>query len=380
MTVRNKLVILNQDVGYLFVDLANAALDHYDEVVLLTGSVVELGSQLDGRVVVRKIFRYQRRSVYSRLKSWLLGFFQVLWLLATRYRQHDVLVATNPPLNGLLPMLVSNRMGLYVLDLYPEALHTTGLVSPKNAIFRVWGWLNRLSYRRFSAIWVLTPSMRESVEKHYQVSVRLGPAWAAEVIANSDEDFLDNEKLSGRWIVLYSGNMGREHDVEVLLDCAAKLRDCEGLTFVIAGEGWKKEMIEDRISVENLSNVRLLPKLPAGQFSALLMAAKVGVVTQSSRTADVCIPSKTFNLLSYGLPIMGIGEPDSDFGRLVENNGAGRVFKKQQAAEIAEFLRLNWQDDAELSGLRNHAADTAKSFTKANADRLVEEFTLDLRT
>src|SRR6056297_1867509 len=107
----NKLVIVNQDVGYLFVDLANVALKHYDEVVLLSGSVVELGSRLDERVKIHPMVRYRRKSVLSRFTSWLLGFLQVAWLLRTRFHGYEVVVASNPPLNTLLPLLVRNKIG-----------------------------------------------------------------------------------------------------------------------------------------------------------------------------------------------------------------------------------------------------------------------------
>lgn len=142
---KKKLVIVNQDVGYLFIDLANAALADYDEVVLLAGSVIEFGSSLDEKVVSRRIVRYRRQSMISRAVTWVLGIVQIFWLLLTKYRRHEVLLSSNPPLTSLLPLILRRKMGLYVLDHYPEALHKTGMVRENHPIVKIWGWLNRES-------------------------------------------------------------------------------------------------------------------------------------------------------------------------------------------------------------------------------------------
>ena len=371
-----KLVLINQDAGYLFIDIANAALSHYSEVILMSGSITELGSNLDNRVKVTRIFRYRRGSLISRLTSWLLGFAQVVWLLRTRFGSHEVVASSNPPLNTLLPLFIRSKSGLYVLDLYPEALHKTGMISENNLIVRWWARLNSTAYRHFSTIWALTPSMKTSIEEAYGVKTELAPAWACEMGTDTDRSFLDKAGLAGAWVVLYSGNLGREHDVEALLECAARLSDCEDLIFVIAGQGWKRKKLQNHVTTEGLSNVRFLPKLPAPEFSALLSHAQIGVVTQSLRTADVCIPSKTFNLLANGLPILGIGKPDSDFGQLIEKSGSGHVFLPDQTDGMSRFILTCWEENAAVLGYRRNALHTAGNFTRSNADQLVDQFAI----
>lgn len=370
---KKKLVIVNQDVGYLFIDLANRALEQYDDVVLVSGSVIELGTSLDPRVKVVRVTRYRRSSMLARLVTWVIGVLQILVLLSTRFRRHDVILSSNPPLNSLLSLLVGNKMGLFVLDLYPEALHKTGMVSERSIIVRLWGRLNASAYRRFRVIWALTPSMKTAIEE-YGVHVTHAPAWASDFANDLDPDFLEQERLKDAWIVLYSGNLGREHELECLLDCAAGLADHDSLLFVIAGEGWKKKTLQERIAVEGLKNVRLLSKLPAPAFTSLLRHSRIGVVTQSARTADICIPSKTFNLLASGLPILGIGQPDSDFGILINGSASGRVFLPEQTSEMIQFISACWNDDSAMQQLRQNSQETAHTFTKQNAAVMIDQF------
>lgn len=369
-----KVVVLNQDVGYLFIDIANAAQGRYAEVVLLSGSVVELGSQLDSGVQRHSTVRYRRTSFLARLFTLVGGFIHIVWLLRTRFRNHEVLAASNPPFNTLLPLFVRNRTGLYVLDLYPEALYETGWVSRRNPVVRLWSRLNAAAYRRFAGVWALTPSMRTTMKKIYGWDVGFVPGWASRISSNADYNFLERQGLSDKWVVLYSGNLGREHDLEVLLDCAVKLISEEDIVFVIAGEGWKRKALLDRVEKENLRNVRILAKLPGPEFSALLLHARMGVVTQTMRAARINIPSKTFNILAAGVPVLGIGEPDSDFGRLVNESGAGRVFGPSQVEEICSFVLSCRDDETVWSEFQERARLKAESFTAGNAVRLVEEF------
>lgn len=371
---KKKLVIVNQDVGYLFIDLANAACSHYEEVVLISGSIIELGTSLDPRVQVVGIARYKRSSALARLVTWAMGVIQVLFLLGVRFRKHEVILSSNPPLNALLPLLLGNKMGLFVLDLYPEALHKTGMVSANNTLVRLWRRLNKAAYKRFRVIWALTPSMKREIEG-YDVPVTHAPAWASDFANDTDPKFLEKEGLADAWIVLYSGNLGREHELECLLECASKLSDHDDLLFVIAGEGWKKKALQERIAAEDLKNVRLLPKLPAPAFTSLLRHSRIGVVTQSARTADICIPSKTFNLLSTGLPVLGIGQPDSDFGELIDNTGAGRVFLPEQTGEMKKFISACWQEESTMQDFKQNAAAASQEFTKENAEEMIKDFT-----
>ena len=208
------------------------------------------------------------------------------------------------------------------------------------------------------------------------MKVEFAPGWASGLGSLDESKASILVESSDEWIVLYSGNLGREHDVETILDCATKLVDREEIVFVIAGEGWKKKHLAERVTSERLKNVRLLPKLPASEFRVLLSQARLGVVTQSLRTVEVCIPSKTFNLLAAGVPVLGIGKPGSDFGSLIHEAGAGRVFQPEQVDEICRFLLACKADENSFAHMKKSAIKLADRFTPANAERLLSQFAL----
>lgn len=367
-----QLVIVNQDTGYLFVDVANAALEEYDEVTLLAGSVVELGTKLNSAITVRKIPRYRRTSIRSRLLSWIIGFTVIFFLIYFRHRKSDLLLSSNPPLNLLLPLLMPRRrFFFYALDLYPEALHKTGIVSPNNIIVKAWGRLNAKAYKNCSHIWALTPSMQALITDTYDVPASHASAWSCSLSTEADFSILLDHGLVDSWIVLYSGNLGKEHELNILLDSAAELLSLQGLTFVIAGEGWQKQSLLKRVSADGLSNVQLLPKLCANKYMGLLKSAKLAVVSQSLRTSDICIPSKTFNILAAGVPVLGIGAPSSDFGKMINDLQSGHVFSPKDKKEMISFLLNCFHDDKLIQRLRKNAERAGKDYDKDNARKLL---------
>ena len=101
------------------------------------------------------------------------------------------------------------------------------------------------------------------------------------------------------------------------------------------------------------------------------------MVTQSLRTADVCIPSKTFNLLASGLPILGIGKPDSDFGALIDGTGSGQVFRPDKVDEMSRFVSSCWENETVWQNYRQRARTAAESFTRSNAEQLVDQFAME---
>ena len=370
------MVIVNQWAGYLFVDLANEALEYYDDVFFLTGRVNEMNTLLADSISVDRLPQYRRDSLASRLTSWIGGFFSIIVKLRRKYADCDVLLSTNPPLATWVPLFVRNSASLYVLDLYPEALQMTGMLGERNLIYRAWRKLNARAYRNFEQIFVLTDGMKAAIERYGVTGVQVLPPWSAAIVGQSSKDpdsahFLGELGLDNRFIVLYSGNLGKEHEIEALVSAAERLRSNEKVKFVIMGGGWKHQMIASYVRETDLENVLILPFQDPGKFREIMAASHLGVVAQSSRTAAVCIPSKTFNLLAAGKPLLVIGSPNSDLGRMIVENHCGGVFAGDDGESVAGFIESLAANPATFQEMSEAASKFSRHFTAANASVLI---------
>ena len=72
---KKSILFINQSAGYLMIDIINAHVPLYDNLVLLTGFLNPRETALDKKVRVNKLIEYKRSSSQKRLITWL-GFFE----------------------------------------------------------------------------------------------------------------------------------------------------------------------------------------------------------------------------------------------------------------------------------------------------------------
>ena len=74
---------------------------------------------------------------------------------------------------------------------------------------------------------------------------------------------------------MYSGNIGKGHNVKLLVSIAERMKEDDDVRFVIIGDGWEKKMIQDSIIEKSLKNVLLLPFQPFDKLAYSLSAADI---------------------------------------------------------------------------------------------------------
>ena len=108
--------------------------------------------------------------------------------------------------------------------------------------------------------------------------------------------------------------------------------------FVGGGTGWEEiRKIKER---ENLTNVICLPYEPLEKVGASLGAADLHIVAMGDAFVGLVHPCKVYNLLSLGLPWVGIGPKESHLGDLLKETG-----------ESCGCANLRHGDDAALARL-----------------------------
>jgi glycosyltransferase involved in cell wall biosynthesis len=139
-----------------------------------------------------------------------------------------------------------------------------------------------------------------------------------------------------RFVAMYSGNMGRGHDVETLLEAARLLRDREGIAFVFAGDGAKRPIVE--AAARELPNVRLAPYQPRERLRESLSAADVHLVALSREVEGLAEPSKLYGIMAVGRPALYVGPPRAEVARTIQRTGCGRCVANGDALGLAAAI------------------------------------------
>ena len=267
-----------------------------------------------------------------------------------RVRRGDcVLVVTNPPVLPFLAMAACRMRGAKCLvlihDVYPEVLFACGMVTPEGIVARVLSWLSRRLCLRAEVNIVLGRDMKQLLARKTgdEGRITIIPNWAdlTEVspLPREGNAFLERLGLPGKFVVQYAGNMGRTHGLDSLLGAAERLQNCLEVHFLFIGSGARKDWLEQAARDRGLRNVTVLPRQPREELSAVLSACDVAVISFLPGMAGVSVPSRMYNILAAGKPILGVTDRDSELALVIEEERVGWVVPPSQPEKIVEAIQ-----------------------------------------
>lgn len=278
----------------------------------------------------------------------------VLYLLRAWRRSNVLLVTTAPPflpVIGYLAYLLFRIPYVCILyDLYPDIAIALGVISKHNWVARLWRGINRQVWLNAKGIVVLSPAMKQQVVAHCpQVADKISVihSWANPElivpIAKEENWFALEHNLVNKFTVLYSGNMGRCHDMATILEAAQELQD-EPIQFVCIGGGAKRDELIQQVNDLGLLNFTFLPYQDKKVLPYSLTACDLSLVSVDASTESLVVPSKLYSALASGRPIAVICSEYSYLRELVAEAECGGTFDNGDSHALAQFIRLLSRD------------------------------------
>jgi glycosyltransferase involved in cell wall biosynthesis len=368
--MKRKIVFINQATGYLTIDIINEFSKIFDDVALITGSIRIQNDKLHEKVKVDWICKYDRGNSVLKAISWIRGTIQIQYLLRRKYLDYERFYFTIPPTAYLFAEKYRTPFSIAVYDLFPDTLRISGIRS-KSLLSRWWAERNKKVFSKAWRIYALSHRMECRILKYTSNKVHVIPNWTAFSgyipISKEENQIIKREQLGDKFIVQYSGNIGSTHNVETILEVAELLRDLRDIEFQIIGRGDRTKKIGEIINRNDLKNCKLLPFRKDDELFESLCCADLAVVTLDERTADVSVPSKIYNLMAAGVPIMAIADGKSAVAEIIKTNDMGKSFKMNDIQGMRDFI----VEMKETPNLRFRFAEgsykASKNHTKRNA-------------
>jgi len=314
--------------------------------------------------------RGRKQNMLNRLLSYVSFNVLALCALLVDRQRYDVILCQNGGFfSGLTAAVVGRIKAIPVVcniqDLYPDTPVSTGQLRSPLAIKGL-QLLERLTYRAVDRLTVITPSFAANL-------LRKGvPADKVAVIPNFvDTSFIRpvakrnpfslREGLADRFLVTHAGNIGYVYDLETLLDAAALLRDDHEVLILIVGDGVAKARLQQQAQQRGLTNVRFLPFQPMEDLPWLRGASDVQVSLYKKGSAQHSMPSKIYEVMASGRPLLASAEQGSDIRRLVDDTGCGVCVDPEDAGQLAVAVRALLRDPARRAEMGRRGREQAEA-------------------
>ena len=262
----------------------------------------------------------------------------------------DLIILTSEPLflpifGWLLCKLKSINYVLLIYDLYPEILVDMKLIQNDNFINKIWTRLNYKVYKNSKEIIVLSKDIKDKITKKYNIKkkkINIIPSWADTKslypVERDENWFIKENNLEGLFIVIYSGNQGRLHDLDTIIETANLLKNESKILFLFVGSGFQNKSLKKKVKSKNLNNCRFLPYQKLDDLKFSLSSASLGVVSVCKNAYENIAPSKLYGYLAVGLPLVIISPEKSYLKEFVEKKELGIWIKNGQSERFAKQI------------------------------------------
>jgi colanic acid biosynthesis glycosyl transferase WcaI len=368
--------------GYFMTGIAEALAERFDTRVFCSqptyavrGLTAPWRETHNGVQITRcRSTRFHKDRLPGRVTNMLTFSATVMQRALRGIRPGDaVLAVTNPPTLPFIAAASARARGakfvLLIHDLYPDVLVATGVAAPDSRVVRTAGALTNRLYASADRIVVLGRDM------HTRVARRLPPGREDRLVVIPNWGDLENVRPDGdaravvrqrlglgeRFVVQFMGNLGRTHGVETVVDAARLLSDDSRIHVQFVGWGSRAAWLRETVAAEAHTNVSVHGPAPADELSGWLNAADAAVIAFLPGMSGVSVPSRLYNILAAGRPVLGVCDADSELALVIGEERAGLVTRPQCASELAAAVRALVADPTARSAMGRRARAAAEA-------------------
>jgi glycosyltransferase involved in cell wall biosynthesis len=333
-----------------------AAIGEQDDVHVITGRQLYddpkarlPARELHGNVTVHRVWttRFGRGRLKLRALDYLTFYASALLKMLVVCRRGSVLVAkTDPPLlcvpAAAAAVLKRSLLVNWFQDVFPEIAARLGVMSDTGLAYRAISAARNFSLRFAGAHVVLGEVMAQRIADLGvdRAKIRVIGNWAVGQgsLAARGASLREEWGLGERFVVAYSGNLGRVHDVATMLEAAALLAKDPRILFLFIGSGAKQRELQEAVCERGLRNVMFKPYQPVERLEQSLAVADVHLVTLLPDLEGLVVPSKVYGALAAGRPVLFVGSARGEVARIIARAGCGFQVDPGDAVELARRM------------------------------------------
>lgn len=355
------------------------------EVIVLSGTAGSRssGAENEPEVVEIRSRRSEKHALVRRAIGMCALAADMFLEILRRVRRSDTVFCVTTPFTLPYTVVLAARLRgaatvLLIYDLYPEALEAAKFIKPTSISARLLRFANSQLFRALDAIIVIgrdTPPLLTRYKGVAPAKIHFIPNWALIPIGYRELGPANpfRNVLRDKFVVGLSGNLGFTHDPRAVFEAARLLAGNRDIHFLFSGwgVGWNK--LNELAAAEQLHNMTMMAPVPDSELVDFLSAADVWVIPYRRHIAGVSIPSRLYNLLAVGRPIIVCSESHSEAAIVLGEEAIGWVVPPEEPALLAKAISDAATDRAGTTAKGRRAAVVAAKYSEEAATRRYRE-------
>jgi glycosyltransferase involved in cell wall biosynthesis len=304
-------------------------------------------------VTVHRVWctRFGRHSLIGRVVDYFAFYAMLSLKLVALGRRDDVVVAkTDPPLMSCIIWVLRGVRGFatvnWLQDIFPELAISLGMRGFQGPLGPFLLWLRNISLRRASLNVAISHAMAGRLKDQGvpPEKIAVAPNWSDDDVVVPIEHGQNGLRrawgFENKFVVGYSGNLGRVHDVVTVLGAARLLRERSDIVFLFVGGGYFLYRVEAAMRADNLQNIIIKAYQPRELLAQSLSAADVHWLSLRDGLEGMIVPSKFYGIAAAGRPILVVEQQGGEFSELVTRYDCGAAVLVGDSKALAEQIEL----------------------------------------
>jgi colanic acid biosynthesis glycosyl transferase WcaI len=311
--------------------------------------------------------RFGRANLIGRTIDYASFYISAAWRLWRLARVGDCVIAkTDPPMISAVAVPVCRLRRAHLVnwlqDLFPETAEVLG-VGGRIARSGILRGLRDHSLRAARMNIVLSELMAIKVVSLGVATdrIRVIANWADGTLIRpldpAENPLRSQWGLTGKFVVGYSGNLGRAHDIDTLIAAIGVIETAQAssgpanlsqvhlpICWLFIGGGALFDRLEAEIARRRYTSVIFKPYQARPHLAESLSAADVHLVSLRPELEGLIVPSKIYGILAAGRAAIFIGDQDGEIARLIRQHDCGRTVTQGDGPGLASTV-LNLSND-----------------------------------
>lgn len=388
--MKNKLIIVSElfypdkaSTAYIMTKIADKLSESQPVEVICGDGSYEDGSLIsDSEIKNYKVHRVKqiqldKNKILSRIIRFTFSSLRLAKKLYSISNKGDkVLIVTNPApflvLCSFIKRIKSLDLTIIVQDVFPENSVAAGIIkSPNNIIYRILRSVFNKAYSSSDRLIVIGRDMKDLFSK------KLYPHTPPMVLIENWSDPLNelevNVTRNGPIKLLFAGNIGRCQGLESFIEIFGNV-DNHKLQLELRGSGAIVPTLNKCIKDNKFSNIKIGSSFTRNEQFSILKDCDIALVTLCDGMYGLGVPSKSYNIMSAGKPILYVGDPMSEIALVIKEAKIGYVFANSDIQGLKSWLtNVNEDIRSELKEMGKRAKELA--LTRFSEETILSKYT-----